>query len=62
MGVWKQDRWHKLEDGTAVQSCLGLAENMLTGHRMKQRKYIGKVLAGEIRRRKRDGRGGYGGA
>jgi hypothetical protein len=38
------------------QSCLGLAENTLTGHgRMKGRGYIhvGKVLAGEIRRRRK---------
>jgi len=35
---------------------------MLTGHRMKQRRYIGKVLAGEIRRKRRDWWGGYGGA
>jgi hypothetical protein len=40
------------------QSCLELAENMLTGHsRMKWRGYIGKELAGEIRsRRRRDWR------
>jgi len=36
------------------QSCLGLAENVLTGHgRMKQRGYVDKVLAGVIRRNRK---------